>query len=89
MMSNVPARIRKKLKTAAQRRERVTGVNERDDPGSDEDDRQEAAKQSPPAPGHEQHSDLHHAGCDGDNAEQEGRQLETMVKRARDESPRS
>ena len=88
-MSNVPAKIRKKLKTAASAANVSTGVNERDDPGSDEDDRQEAAKQSPPAPGHEQHSNLHHAGCDGDNAEQEGRQLETMVKRARDECPRS
>ena len=61
MMSNVPAKIRKKLKTAANARERVAGMDKRDDPGSDESDRQDGVEQLPPAGREEDARDLEYA----------------------------
>ena len=49
MMSNVPAKIRKKLKTAASARNVLPGWMKATMPGDDEDERQHGVEQLPPA----------------------------------------
>jgi hypothetical protein len=70
-MSNVPAKIRMKLKTPASAAKVSPGCMNATIPGDDEDEREEAVQQPPPPVGEKQHPDLEHAGCQRHDPEQD------------------
>ena len=89
MMSKIPANMRKKLNTAARATNVLPGMNERDDAGAYEGDREHHVEQLPPAVGEHHPPDLEHACCDGDDAEQDRDRADGRVVEAEQIAPTS
>ena len=74
-----------------QRQKRIARMDERDDAGGDEDDRQDTVEQLPPAAGEDRRHELEQPGRDCDDAEQDRDRVHRRVVEAqhdqRDDSP--